>query len=276
MHKSLAIVGSSGPLGRFLNDYFLLQGWSVRRIGRSQEYDVIVADVKRRPAPDVYGDTRAVIYCAWNTRQRVEPEQRAHVAAATQWSKLARDTDRTFLFTSTVGASKESASTYGRHKLMAEDAVRQNAGIALRIGLVADDGYPFLATGIRRVVRRLPSIAPALDLPVFAVSTTTLASSIAAEIEQPRSGQTVWLAPTEPTPLAAVARWGWLRSTPTRPILRWVSTGSTVLTRAQLRGHYLDALAALRDSHFRGYSEVVPPQTGRIDDDDWQRCLTER
>ncbi len=235
---------------------------------------MIAADVRRCPGPDVYGGARAVVYCAWNTRQRGEQEQRAHVKAAANWARLARDTDRTFLFTSTTSANRETVSSYGHHKLMAEDAIRESGGIALRIGLIVDDAYPFLATAIRRAVGKLPYLAPGLDLPVFAVSTTTLAAAIAAEIEEPRPGAAVWLAPGEPTPLSTVASWGTRRPSRTMPILRWLATGSTVFVKAKIGGHYLDALAGLRDSRFPTSQIILSPRTGRVAYDDWQQCLT--
>jgi len=273
MDKAIALVGSSGPLGLFLNDYFLLQGWSVRRIGRSGAPGVVIADVRRGPQSGVYGDSRAVVYCAWNTRDRSAQEQLAHVNAAAKWARFASSTGRTFLFTSTVAAGRGTVSSYGRHKAMAEEAICESGGVALRMGLVVDDAYPFLATMIRNTTCRHPYLAMALDLPVFAVSTATVALAIAAEIEEPRHGERIWLAPTEPTSLGSVVSWGRGWSGRAVPVLRCMAAGSSALVRVGLGGRYLDALAGLRASGSARDQSVLVPHTGPVGPDDWQRCL---
>lgn len=272
MADTVALVGSSGPLGMFLNEYFLLRGWNVRRIGRSGGKGVIAADVRRCAQPDVYGDASAVVYCAWDTRRRSPQEQRAHVRAAAKWAELAFGDGRTFLFTSTVAAHSGTESSYGRHKLMAEDAIRGVGGVALRIGLIVDDAFPFLATAIRGSVRKHPYLAAALELFVFALSTETVAAAMASEIEEPRYGGCVWLAPETPTSLATVAAWGTGRSPRTFPALGPLAAAASALNRAVPGNRYLDALAGLRQSEGR-HRDVLLPRTGKVRDDDWKRSL---
>ena len=269
----MALVGSSGPLGVFLNEYFLLQGWNVRRISRSGGNGVIAADVRRCAQPDVYGVARAVVYCAWDTRQRSPQEQQGHVRAAAKWAELAYGAGRTFLFTSTVAAHSGTASSYGRHKLMAEDAICEIGGVALRIGLIVDDAYPFLATAMRGAVRKRPYLAAALDLLVFALSTATVASAIASEIEEPRYGGRVWLAPEVPTSLATVAAWGTGWSSRTVPVLGSLAAGASALNRLMPGNRYLDALVGLRESDEGRGRDVLLPRTGQVPDDDWKLSL---
>jgi nucleoside-diphosphate-sugar epimerase len=241
----IAVVGATGALGSYLCEHLVLTGHVVRRVARSSDDPLLAIDVLEPVPHDLLSAVDAVVYCAWSTTERTSDAQDAHVDAADRWARSCASLGVQFLFMSSVLARPESRSTYAVAKWRAESAVRASSGIALRVGLVADDAYPFLLTTIRRTCRRVPGLARLVSFPVYAVATTDVGDAVARVVADCDAGSLVWVAPRTTTSLGEIALWDGARHT-VRPI-------GTVLGRAVARaryrrgsvGRYLDAWAGL-------------------------------
>jgi dTDP-4-dehydrorhamnose reductase len=268
----IAIVGSSGALGGHLVESFSLSGYSVVPIARRVPAHGRIADVLRTDPAELVAGVDAIVYCAWSTEDRSDAAQRAHVAAAARWAEASRAAGATFVFTSTVLAADGTRSVYGAHKLAAEKEICSRDGVALRIGLVADDALPLMVTAIRRRCRKHPALARLVDWPVFALSSSALSTAIAAEVRAPRPGGVVWLAPQETTSLATIARWPDHPGRLPGPVRR----GETMVARVPLRpgrlGWLLDGWTGLVDPpSFDG--SLLAPVFGLIEPLGWRERL---
>jgi dTDP-4-dehydrorhamnose reductase len=272
--STTAVVGVSGPLGTLLSDFFLLSGRAVRGMSRSAAGPADRVDVLRDDAGAALAGVDEVVYCAWNTADRTPASQQLHVEAARRWATASARAGLPFIFTSTVLAGAASSS-YGHHKLLAEEAVAAAGGTSMRIGLVTDDAYPFLATRLRAACRSAPGLAAAFDVPVFAVGSPTVAEAVAAELAAPRAGGVVWLAPTQGCSLRDVATWGSSRS---RPATSTGGRGGLLRIAAALPvhrgfvGRYVDALSGLTATP-APTPGVLEPLSGAVDPQGWQQPL---
>jgi uncharacterized protein YbjT (DUF2867 family) len=245
----IAVVGATGALGSYLCEHLVLTGHVVRRVARRSEDPRLAIDVLEPVPHDLLSAVDTVVYCAWSTTARTSVAQAAHVDAADRWARSCASLGVQFLFMSSVLARPESRSTYAVAKWRAESAVRESGGIALRVGLVADDAYPFLLTTIRRICRRVPGLARLVSFPVYAVATTDVGDAVASIVADGeaigQAGSLVWVAPRTTTSLGEIALWDGDRHT-VRPV-------GTVIGRAVARaryrrgsvGRYLDAWAGL-------------------------------
>ena len=212
----VAIVGASGALGQMIGEGVELSGWTAIRVNRSAgAFTDVIADVLASdPASALPQDVDAVVYLAWATRDRSDSAQRAHVIAAHRWARHAAECAIPFIFAGSTLSSSVSRSSYARHKWDAEELVLRARGTVARIGLVVDDAYPSLvATSVRRLARRIPSVARLLDWPVFPLAGNALVSGLCEVVESGSAQSRIWLAETATASLADIATWQ--RSAPT-------------------------------------------------------------
>jgi hypothetical protein len=225
------------------------------------------------PVPhDLLSTVDAVVYCAWSTTERTSAAQQGHVDAADRWARSCASRGVQFLFMSSVLARPESRSGYGVAKWRAESAVRASGGVVLRLGLLADDAYPFLLTTIRRVCRRVPILARVVSLPVYAVATTDVGDAIASIVGHRATNSLVWVAPRTTTSLGEIALWDGVPSL-VRPI---GAALGRVVARASYRqgsmGRYLDAWAGLVLT-VPDPTECADPPDGAPGARGWERTL---
>jgi len=265
-------VGARGALGSVLVEHFRLGGFDVDAFSSRSEDPALRIDVLKDDPTDCVRDLDSVVYCAWSTNDRSVEAQRAHVEAASRWAEASESCGTQFIFTGTVLAAAVSQSQYAVHKYLAEQRIVRFGGVSLRIGLLADDAYPFLVTQLRRTVRQFGPAASLLGWPVLPISSMAVASAIHAEIECGSAGASVWLAPRQATLLSDIASWGTGRR-PGRTCGRSiVSAFAQLPIRSGAIGKQLDALAGLVAAPRSGL-ECRDPENGPIAHDDWQRAL---
>jgi dTDP-4-dehydrorhamnose reductase len=269
-----AVVGASGPLGTCLTELLMLGGRRMRPLSRRATAAQDRVDVLDDDAEAVLAGVDEVVYCAWDTADRSPASQQRHVAAAGRWAAASARVGASFVFTSTVLAAQTETSSYGMHKEQAERLVAEAAGTSVRIGLVTDDAYPFLATRLRSMCRRMPALAAALDVPVFAIGSTDVATAIAAELTSPRAGGVVWLAPEAPCSLKDVVSWGVGRPRPSaKPGRgRLLAVAASLPIHRGVAGRYVDALTGLMSTPERR-PDVLQPLAGPVDGSSWQQHL---
>ena len=268
----IGVIGARGALGSFLVEHFRLAGFDVDAFSTRSEDPALRLDVLRDDPTNYVRDLDSVIYCAWSTHDRTIEAQMAHVDAASRCAEVCAGSGTQFIFTGTVLAAEATESQYGVHKFLAEQRVACAGGVCLRIGLLADDAYPFLVTQLRRMVKKFGPAAGILDWPVLPVSSMAVGEAIRAEIEGESAGALVWLAPREATSLAEVAAWGTSRTSRRSRGRSIVSAVARLPVRGGIVGRQVDALAGLIGAPLSG-EECRDPANGPVPRDDWQRGL---
>jgi len=203
----IGLIGARSVLGRVLNETFTLGGHQTSSFTReggkgSHAFDVLVD----QPPSSLVG-LDAVIYLSWDTKERTKSSQRAHVEAAGRCAKHCENLGIKFLFVSTVHASRDARSLYGRYKYEAEILISNYMGKSARVGLVADDSFPLLLTSIRKLLRSYPWLSAFLDWPVYAISTKTLSQEIEKILLDWPVDVLLWFAPTKPASLSLIGCW---------------------------------------------------------------------
>lgn len=198
------LVGGSGPLGQFLADYLTLTGHKVAVWSRSESTNSRTVDVLAPVDPETLSNFDALIYLAWDTRDRRQSVQQAHAIAAAEWSAAAESANVKFLFMSSTLAAEGSQSNYGHAKWVAEQEVLRHGAVVLRIGLVCDDAYGLLATKLRRsmLFKRFAFLAP--NVLVHPVSSQTVGAAVARLAGAQFRSSVVWVADSAGTPLATI------------------------------------------------------------------------
>ena len=204
----IGLIGSRSVLGRVLDETFTLGGHQISSFTRKGENGSNAFDVLVDQPPASLAGLDAVIYLSWDTKERTKGSQRAHVEAAGRCAKHCKDLGVKFLFLSTVHASRDSQSLYGRYKYEAEILISNFMGKSARVGLVADDSFPLLLTSIRKSLRSHPWLSAFLDWPVYAISSKTLVEEIEKTLLHWPSDALLWLAPTKPASLSLIGSWG--------------------------------------------------------------------
>ena len=252
-----------------------MQGHEVRSLSRRASSHKERVDVLSAASVATLGGASGVVYCAWDTADRSQPAQTAHVRASARWARESAALNVPFILTSTVLAGAGATSSYGQHKTLAEQEVSAAGGVSLRIGLVVEDAYPFLGTRLRRLGERMPMAARLLDVPVYAVGAPTVGRAVVAELAAPRGGVVVWLAPDLPCSLRDVVQWG----APGARALGQEANGGGLLrlgarlpVRNGLLGRYVDALQGVLATPERAV-EAVLPADGPVPADSWQESL---
>jgi dTDP-4-dehydrorhamnose reductase len=269
-----AVIGASGPLGTCLTELLLLGGRRVRPLSRRAVAEQDRVDVLSDDADAVLAGVDEVVYCAWDTADRSPARQQLHVSAAGRWAAASARIGAPFVFTSTVLAAESDTSSYGLHKQRAEQEVTNTGGASVRIGLVTDDAYPFLATRLRAACQRLPALAGVFDVPVFAIGSGDVVAAIAAELVSPRAGGVVWLAPDAPCSLRDVATWpdGRARAVTKPGRGRLLDLAASLPLHRGIVGRYVDALDGLMSAPARP-PDLLQPLTGPVADTSWQQPL---
>lgn len=264
----IGIIGSSGVLGSMLREAFTLSGYEVFPFSRGAERGGNVLDVLLDNSPNQLIGLDAVIYLAWDTTNRSKLTQSSHADAAGRWAKHCQAFGIRFLFVSTVLAQEKTDSLYGQFKYHAEVLVAQQLGKSVRVGLVADDALPLLLTKIRRVNLAHSWIPKLLDWPVYAVSSTTVYTSIEQILLNWPSEPCIWVAPSEPVSLAQIAAWG---DAAPQHFKIFRSIGKSI-ANLPLRGRWIDAWRGLISHMPSSFDSAGCKQIG-IDKFDWQMQL---
>ncbi len=200
----MAVLGGAGPLGELIYDYLTMAGHEVKRYSRTtsdpeMKFDVLMnEDFGRLANPD------AVIYLAWDTKNRTQAVQQAHSEAAIRWSNEASRRGIRFLFASTTLAMSGASSTYAREKFRAESGVVAANGKIARIGLICDDSFPFLATRLRKSLGGKFFMQVLLGTPVFPVSGRQVGLAFENMLQASDSSHYMWLAEETPISLGRV------------------------------------------------------------------------
>jgi dTDP-4-dehydrorhamnose reductase len=237
----IGIVGSNGTLGRILSEQLSLRGHELRLFSRQSEVRDFRADVLTGVPPAQLSKVDCVIYLAWATTDRSTNIQNKHAEAAGRWAKHCDAIGVKFLFVSTVLAHEDTRSKYGEYKLKAEKLVAESNGKSVRIGSVVDDAYPLLLTKLRSLGMKMPWVGSLFNWPIYAVSSTTVATIIEQIVLKWSSTCIFWCAPSIPTNLATIMLAGSNR----RVRLKGLSRLMTVVARFPIYGTKMDALRGL-------------------------------
>lgn len=264
----IGLIGARGVLGGVLNETLTLGGHQISSFTRVEEKGSIAFDVLVDQPPTGLAGHDAVIYLAWDTKERTTSSQRAHVEAAGRCAKYCEDLDIKFLFVSTVHASQDSQSLYGRFKYEAEILISNYGGKSARVGLVADDSFPLLLTSIRKSLQSHPWLSAFLDWPVYAISTKTLTEEIEKMLLDWPVDVLLWLAPTKPTSLSFIGSWG--NSTMWR--FKSGKFFGNMVALIPLRGAKLDAWRGLVSMSKNLYNPIES-KVVKVSDVDWKNQL---
>jgi nucleoside-diphosphate-sugar epimerase len=127
----ILITGSNGILGRIIGKELEMLGHEISTLGRVDADFPWTLGVY--PAPEVMRNFDACIHFAWSTNDRMND---SHINVGGTWrlAEIARITNVSFLFISTVAVG--SNSHYGMSKHKAEGLVLLECGFVIRFGLL--------------------------------------------------------------------------------------------------------------------------------------------
>ena len=138
----ILVTGASGFIGRWIiknwqtaqDEMLPLGGYRDLQAG-SRHFGQSLTPVLVQHKPDV------VIHCAF---QKYDPSGLINYEGSKQWLKECRDAGIVRqIFISSVSASEQPFSNYGKYKLKLEKLSRSLNGISVRLGLVVGDGGVF-------------------------------------------------------------------------------------------------------------------------------------
>lgn len=259
--KSVLVTGASGPVGNAIASQFHKRGFQIKRCGRNLPDAWVLGALLE---PKILSGTTAVIHTAWDFSTDSRYAYPINVGGTKRIAKQCRDAGVKFIFISSLSAGA-SASGYGKQKRDAENAVIEEGGQILRIGLFWCAPPAGLVGDLLSISNKFPLIPfPKIDFPhIRLVEANGLVDSIELSIEDPTRTRVV-ACTRDATTFESLLRSGLKGNRKLIPVnldlvrnlLRVVGLVSTVSRRGA------DSLLTLG----QGFQEVWLPQDWVFDD----------
>jgi nucleoside-diphosphate-sugar epimerase len=161
---SAAITGGSGYLGRRLAAHLLAEGWRVRTLGRrpsglpGAEHEPF--SLGESLSPDRLEGVDAVVHCAWDFEKKTwSGIEKVNIRGSQRlFDSVAAAESVRLVHVSTVSASGNPRSMYGRAKLLTETMATERGGMVVRPGLLYGPEPGGMVGMLRQLVRALPLV----------------------------------------------------------------------------------------------------------------------